>query len=99
MRQEVASKYSKALSEKVEERSEKGYDIVLPYVDERATSAWAQYSIRIKPSTFNLQLSSSLRDNLQVSLKEKVFLLQYIILFLYTYKSVFHILDIKKAIF
>lgn len=71
LRQEVASKYSKALSEKVEERSEKGYDIVLPYVDERATSAWAQYSIRIKPSTFNLQLSSSLRDNLQVSLKEK----------------------------
>lgn len=64
LRQEVASKYTEFLSEKLEGRSEKGYDIVLPYVDERTTSAWAQYSIRIKPST-------SLRDNLQESLKEK----------------------------
>ena len=71
LRQKVARKYTEALREKVEGRSEKDYDIVLPYVDERSKSAWAQYSIRIKPSAFNLQPSTSLRDNLQESLKEK----------------------------
>ncbi len=71
LRQEVARKYSKALREKVEGRSAKDYDIVLPFVDKRITSAWAQYSIRIKPSAFNLQPSTSLRDELQESLKEK----------------------------
>ncbi|MGJ0340547.1 DegT/DnrJ/EryC1/StrS family aminotransferase [Aliarcobacter cryaerophilus] len=71
LRQEVARKYSKALREKVEGRSAKDYDIVLPFVDKRITSAWAQYSIRIKPSVFNLQPSTSLRDELQESLKEK----------------------------
>lgn len=50
LRQEVASKYTKALS---------GKDLVLPYVDEKATSAWAQYSIRVKN-----------RDSIQSSLKE-----------------------------
>ena len=39
LRQEVAEKYTKALKEK---------DLVLPFVDERATSAFAQYSIRVK---------------------------------------------------
>ena len=58
LRQDVASKYTEVLREKLEGRSVKGYDIELPYVDERSTSAWAQYSIRIKPSTFNLQLST-----------------------------------------
>ena len=71
LRQEVARKYSKALREKVEGRSAKDYDIVLPYIDVRSASAWAQYSIRIKPSTFNLDTSTSLRDELQKSLKEK----------------------------
>ncbi len=71
LRQEVASKYTQALKEKLEGRREKDYDVVLPYIEERCTSAWAQYSIRIKPSTFNLQPSASLRDELQVSLKEK----------------------------
>ena len=71
LRQEVARKYSKALREKVEGRSAKDYDIVLPFVDKRITSAWAQYSIRIKPSVLNLQPSTSLRDELQESLKEK----------------------------
>jgi len=50
LRQEVASKYTKSLAEK---------DLVLPYVDEKATSAWAQYSVRMKN-----------RDNVQSSLKE-----------------------------
>ncbi|MEV9530550.1 DegT/DnrJ/EryC1/StrS family aminotransferase [Aliarcobacter butzleri] len=39
-RAEVASKYTKALESKSA--------LVLPFVDKKATSAWAQYSIRIK---------------------------------------------------
>ena len=49
LRQAVAEKYTKALSQK---------DLVLPFVDEKATSAWAQYSVRVKD-----------RDALQVRLK------------------------------
>ncbi|HIQ27491.1 MAG TPA: DegT/DnrJ/EryC1/StrS family aminotransferase [Sulfurovum sp.] len=51
LRQEVASKYTKAL---------KGKSIILPFVDTNATSAWAQYSIRVQN-----------RDELQVKLKEQ----------------------------
>lgn len=51
LRQEVASKYTKAL----ENRS----NLILPVVDPNATSAWAQYSIRVKN-----------RDEVQVRLKE-----------------------------
>ncbi|WP_419765659.1 MAG: DegT/DnrJ/EryC1/StrS family aminotransferase [Arcobacter sp.] len=51
LRQEVAKKYSKALKDKS--------SLVLPYIDEKATSAWAQYSIRVQN-----------RDELQVKLKE-----------------------------
>jgi len=51
LRQEVAEKYTKALKNK---------DLVLPFVDERATSAFAQYSIRVKN-----------RDDVQVKLKEQ----------------------------
>jgi UDP-2-acetamido-2-deoxy-ribo-hexuluronate aminotransferase len=40
LRQEVASKYTKAL--------ETASNFILPYVDKKATSAWAQYSIRVK---------------------------------------------------
>lgn len=40
LRQEVASKYTKALENKSH--------LILPYVDEKVTSAWAQYSIRVK---------------------------------------------------
>lgn len=50
LRQEVASKYTKFLENKS--------NIVLPYVDKKATSAWAQYSIRVKN-----------RDELQEKLK------------------------------
>ncbi len=50
LRQEVASKYSEALKDK---------ELVLPFVDERATSAFAQYSIRVKK-----------RDDIQAKLKE-----------------------------
>jgi len=50
LRQEVAEKYTNALKDK---------DIILPYVDQKATSAWAQYSIRVQN-----------RDELQVKLKE-----------------------------
>lgn len=50
LRQEVASKYTKALENKL--------NLVLPYVDEKSTSAWAQYSVRVKN-----------RDELQVKLK------------------------------
>ena len=50
LRQEIASKYTKALENKL--------NLVLPYVDKKSTSAWAQYSVRVKN-----------RDELQVKLK------------------------------
>ena len=53
LRQEVAFKYS----EKLKMNSEK---LILPFVDERATSAFAQYSIRVKN-----------RDEVQAKLKEQ----------------------------
>ena len=52
LRQEVASKYTKALENKT--------NLVLPFVEENTTSAWAQYSVRVKN-----------RDEVQVSLKEQ----------------------------
>jgi len=51
LRQEVASKYTKALEKK---------DLVLPFVDQKATSAWAQYSVRVKN-----------REDVQTKLKEQ----------------------------
>ncbi len=51
LRQEVASKYSEALKDK---------ELVLPFIDERATSAFAQYSVRVKD-----------RDDIQAKLKEQ----------------------------
>ena len=53
LRQEVASKYSERLSASSEE-------LVLPYVDSNCTSAWAQYSVRVKN-----------RDDVQATLKEQ----------------------------
>jgi len=50
LRQEVAQKYTKALKSK---------DLTLPFIDEKATSAWAQYSVRVKN-----------RDELEAKLKE-----------------------------
>ena len=50
LRQDVASKYTNALH---------GKDVILPYIDSRAKSAWAQYSIRVKN-----------RDEIQLKLKE-----------------------------
>ena len=50
LRQEVAKKYTKALENKS--------NLILPYVDEKTTSAWAQYSIRVNN-----------RDELQEKLK------------------------------
>ncbi|KIM12180.1 MAG: aminotransferase DegT [Sulfurovum sp. FS08-3] len=50
LRQEVAKKYTKALEHKS--------NLILPYVDEKTTSAWAQYSVRVKN-----------RDELQEKLK------------------------------
>ena len=50
LRQEVASKYTQAL---------KGKDLILPFVQKERTSAWAQYSVRVKN-----------RDELQAKLKE-----------------------------
>jgi len=51
LRQDVAKKYTEALKEK---------ELVLPFVDENATSAWAQYSVRVKN-----------RDEVQVRLKKQ----------------------------
>ena len=51
LRQEVAKKYTKALE---------GKKIVLPFVMEETTSAWAQYSIQVQN-----------RDEVQVQLKEQ----------------------------
>ena len=51
LRQEVAKKYSQALE---------GKDMILPFIEENTTSAWAQYSICVKN-----------RDNVQLKLKEQ----------------------------
>jgi len=51
LRQEVAKKYTEALQ---------GKELVLPTVDEKATSVWAQYSVRVKN-----------RDEVQAQLKEQ----------------------------
>ncbi len=51
LRQEVASKYTEALKDK---------DLVLPFVDERASCAFAQYSVRVQN-----------RDEVQAKLKEE----------------------------
>ena len=51
LRQEVASKYTEALKSKT--------NLVLPFINEIATSAWAQYSVRVKN-----------RDEVQEKLKE-----------------------------
>lgn len=52
LRQKVASKYTEALTSKS--------NLVLPYVNDNATSSWAQYSVRVKN-----------RDEVQTSLKEQ----------------------------
>ena len=52
LRQEVASKYEEALKTKS--------NLILPFINKNSTSAWAQYSIRVKN-----------RDELQSSLKDK----------------------------
>jgi len=49
LRQEVAKKYTKVLKEK---------NIILPFINKKATSAWAQYSIRVQN-----------RDEVQTKLK------------------------------
>ena len=51
LRQDVASKYTQALLDK---------KLVLPFVSRKATSAWAQYSVRVQN-----------RDELQLKLKEE----------------------------
>jgi len=51
LRQEVAKKYTEILKEK---------DLILPFIDKKATSAFAQYSIRVKN-----------RDAVQAKLKEQ----------------------------
>jgi UDP-2-acetamido-2-deoxy-ribo-hexuluronate aminotransferase len=51
LRQEVAEKYTNLLKDK---------DLILPFVDSNATSAWAQYSVRVEN-----------RETLQATLKEQ----------------------------
>ncbi len=51
LRQEVADKYTKFLGSKV---------LTLPHIDKNVTSAWAQYSVRVKN-----------RDEIQAKLKEQ----------------------------
>ena len=51
LRQSVARKYTQALE---------GENLILPFVDNRATSAWAQYSVRVQN-----------RETLQATLKEQ----------------------------
>ncbi len=55
LRQEIASKYTKALGSVA-----LASQIILPFVDKRATSAWAQYSVRVQN-----------RDDVQEQLKEQ----------------------------
>ncbi len=63
LRQEVASKYTEALgcvALASPGTAKAVHPVVLPYIDKKATSAWAQYSIRVKN-----------RDQLQAKLKEQ----------------------------
>jgi len=53
LRQKVASRYSEQLATGSEQ-------LILPYVDSRCTSAWAQYSVRVQN-----------RDEIQIRLKEQ----------------------------
>ena len=82
LRQEVAEKYSEMLRKKDDGRRVKDsdFEIILPFVESECTSAYAQYSIRIKPSPLPCQEmplgcsplpSPSLRDELQAKLKEQ----------------------------
>ncbi|MCF6246924.1 MAG: DegT/DnrJ/EryC1/StrS family aminotransferase [Desulfobacula sp.] len=84
LRQEVAEKYTQVLGEKEEGKRKKdkesNFEIILPHIDANCTSAYAQYSVRITPSTLpcqemplgcNLQPSTSLRDEVQSKLKEQ----------------------------
>ncbi len=72
LRQEVAKKYSKVLSEKlkVESNGSTTSNLILPTVLPDRTSAWAQYSIRVKTSNLKLETSDSARSELQSKLKE-----------------------------
>ncbi len=72
LRQEVAKKYSKVLSEKlkVESNGSATSNLILPTVLPDRTSAWAQYSIRVKTSNLKLETSDSARSELQSKLKE-----------------------------
>jgi len=51
LRQDVAQKYTRTLKDK---------DLILPYIEENATSAWAQYSVRVQN-----------REAVQAKLKEQ----------------------------
>jgi len=67
LRQEVASKYMKALENKS--------NLILPFLHENATSAWAQYSVRVKNreelrQTFDKDLKGNLMS-IQDYLKSK----------------------------
>jgi len=69
LRQEVAKKYTNQFT------NLETSNLKLPTVMPSMTSAWAQYSIRVKPSasqleTSNLKLPTSFRDELQANLKE-----------------------------
>jgi len=67
LRQEVASKYTRALENKS--------NLILPFLHENATSAWAQYSVRVKNreelrQTFDKDLKGNLMS-IQDYLKSK----------------------------
>jgi len=63
-RQEVAAKYTKAFEESLSSQTQHSSFStrlgILPHIDTKATSAWAQYSVRVKN-----------RDEVQATLKEQ----------------------------
>ena len=69
LRQEVAKKYTKALgSDALASQKEPSTFILLPSTSKDTTSAWAQYSIRVQPTTKNQKPET--RNQLQSKLKE-----------------------------
>ena len=67
LRQEVARNYSVSLSDQCESKG-----IITPTLTPYNTSAWAQYSIRVKPDhTHTSHPHSSRRDAIQAKLKDK----------------------------
>jgi UDP-2-acetamido-2-deoxy-ribo-hexuluronate aminotransferase len=76
LRQEVAEKYNKVfsssllVSSKDQEPETRNQKLITPTISDSCTSAWAQYSVRIKSSPYTNNQQPTTRDLLQEKLKD-----------------------------